>query len=309
MFQSVFAPVSSSSTSNSIAVPRTDSNAVDIMEKTDGPSVLITGCGSGGIGHALAREFKNHGYMVFATLLAHESQDHLTKLGVTTLIADVTDDGDIKRLQEVVSQKTGGRLDVLINNAGICYTMTAIDTDVKQVEKMFAVNVFGPMRMVHVFHPLLIRAHGKIVNIGSVGGIVPYIYGCNYNATKAALHHWGNTLRVEMKPLGVSVINIISGEIGTNILKGDQGRRLPTGSFYQPLADEFAHHVGRTPETTTPEQYAKSVVAEVMKRRPRAWFWTGARSSAVWFGDTFLPRTIWDWVFSREFNLSKLNQT
>ena len=56
--------------------------------------------------------------------------------------------------------------------------MPATDTDVKEVEKMFAVNVFGPMRMVHHFHPLLIRARGKIVNTGSVGGIVPYVYGC-----------------------------------------------------------------------------------------------------------------------------------
>lgn len=80
--------------------------------------------------------------------------------------------------------------------------MTAIDTDVREVEKMFAVNVFGPMRMVHFFHQLIVAANGKIVNIGSVGGIVPYVYGASYNATKAALHHWGNTLRVEMKPLG-----------------------------------------------------------------------------------------------------------
>jgi 1-acylglycerone phosphate reductase len=58
------------------------------------------------------------------------------------------------------------------------YTMTAIDTQVKEVEKMFAVNVLGPMRMVHFFHPLLIEAKGKVVNIGSVGGIVPYVYGC-----------------------------------------------------------------------------------------------------------------------------------
>jgi len=55
--------------------------------------------------------------------------------------------------------------------------MTAIDTDVREVEKMFAVNVLGPMRMVHFFHRLLVRAQGKVVNIGSVGGIVPYIYG------------------------------------------------------------------------------------------------------------------------------------
>lgn len=58
--------------------------------------------------------------------------------------------------------------------------MTGIDTDVEQVQKMFNVNLFGPMRMVHHFHPLLIRARGTIVNIGSIGGIVPYVYGCRY---------------------------------------------------------------------------------------------------------------------------------
>lgn len=58
--------------------------------------------------------------------------------------------------------------------------MTAIDTDVAAVQAMFDVNVFGPMRMVHHFHDLLIRAGGTIVNIGSVGGIVPFVYGCQF---------------------------------------------------------------------------------------------------------------------------------
>jgi 1-acylglycerone phosphate reductase len=80
--------------------------------------------------------------------------------------------------------------------------MTAIGTDITEVEKMFAVNVFGPMRMVRFFHPLIMKAKGKVVNIGSVGGIVPYVYGASYNATKAALPHWGNTLRVELRPFG-----------------------------------------------------------------------------------------------------------
>lgn len=110
--------------------------------------------------------------------------------------------------------------------------MTAADTQVKEVEKMFAVNVFGPMRMVHFFHPLLVAAKGVIVNIGSIGGVIPYVYGASYNASKAALHHYGNTLRVEMKPFGVRVINVISGEVGTNILKRDAvaERGLPSGT-------------------------------------------------------------------------------
>lgn len=57
------------------------------------------------------------------------------------------------------------------------YTMTAIDTDVNAVKRMFEVNVFGPMQMVHHFHDMLIRAAGTIVNIGSIGGVVPYMYG------------------------------------------------------------------------------------------------------------------------------------
>jgi NADP-dependent 3-hydroxy acid dehydrogenase YdfG len=60
------------------------------------------------------------------------------------------------------------------------YTMTAIDTDVRSVQRMFDVNVFGPMRMVHYFHSMLIRSSGTIVSIGSIGGIVPYIYGCRF---------------------------------------------------------------------------------------------------------------------------------
>ncbi|KAJ0289810.1 hypothetical protein COL922a_014284, partial [Colletotrichum nupharicola] len=140
-------------------------------------SVLITGCGKGGIGHALDLEFKRRGYDVFTTLLAHEPREHLVDEGIHAFTADVTKDADIISLKETISSETSGSLDVLVNCAGICYTMTAIDTQVSEVEKMFAVNVFGPMRMVHIFHPLLIQAKGTVVNIGSVGGIVPYVYG------------------------------------------------------------------------------------------------------------------------------------
>ena len=59
--------------------------------------------------------------------------------------------------------------------------MTAIDTDVDSVKRMFDVNLFGPMRMVHHFHDIIIQASGTIVNIGSIGGIVPYMYGCKIN--------------------------------------------------------------------------------------------------------------------------------
>lgn len=171
----------------------------------------------------------------------------------------------------------------VIELRGIAYTMPAVDTDVTVVEKMYAVNVFGPMRMVHHFHRMIIAAKGTIVNVGSIGGITPYVYGSAYNGSKAALIHWGATLRVEMLPFGqvssnshlsitmidedlsVKVVNIISGEVGTNILKNDRFRKLPEGqsphrtqvdctkicldSVYAPMSDAFEAHVRRTPGT------------------------------------------------------------
>lgn len=56
--------------------------------------------------------------------------------------------------------------------------MTAGDTDIVQVQKMFEVNVFGPIRIFAEFHRFLVMAQGTVVNIGSVGGMVPYVYGC-----------------------------------------------------------------------------------------------------------------------------------
>ena len=87
--------------------------------------------------------------------------------------------------------------------SGIAYTMPATDSDLSIVSKMYAINVLGPMRMVTHFHRMIIEVKGKIVNIGSIGGVTPYVYGSAYNGSKAALVHWGATLRVEMLPFGL----------------------------------------------------------------------------------------------------------
>ncbi|RYP20628.1 hypothetical protein DL765_002699 [Monosporascus sp. GIB2] len=251
---------------------------------------------------------RDQGFKVFSTLLPFEDKQHLEEIGARVLICDITKEEDVVGIRKAIEDETEGRLFVLINNAGICYTMTAADTDVREVEKMFAVNVFGHMRIVHHFHRMVVQAKGVIVNIGSIGGIVPYVYGSSYNASKAALHHYGDTLRVEMKPFGVRVVNVISGEVSTNILKTDQRsqRELPHDSLYQPLAEEFKAHISRTPKTITPDRYAEGVVKEILKDSPAIWFWHGAQTSLVRWCDMLLPRTFWDSMFWKEFKFGKL---
>ena len=86
-------------------------------------------------------------------------------------------------------------------DSGMLVKAPATDLEIDTVVKeMFEVNVYGVMRMVQEFVHLLIAAEGTIVNIGSVAALIPYVYGSAYSATKGALHSYGDTLRVEMKP-------------------------------------------------------------------------------------------------------------
>ncbi|KAI0116549.1 hypothetical protein GGR51DRAFT_546055 [Nemania sp. FL0031] len=252
---------------------------------------LVTGCGRGGIGEALVQQFALRGITPIATILPSEASDHLTQLGILCYVLDITSEESVLELRKEVASLTGGHLDILVNNAA--YTMPAIDSDVTEVQHMFDVNVFGPMRMVHHFHHMIIQSSGTIVNIGSIGGVIPYVYGAAYNGSKAALHHWSNTLRIEMAPFDVKVLTIISGEVGTNILKRDAGRQLPTGSYYSPLAVAFQKHVQRVPDTTDRHEYARHVVAQSLKDSPPAWYWFGKATLSVWILTTFGWRTIW----------------
>ncbi|RBA21814.1 hypothetical protein FPRO05_14370 [Fusarium proliferatum] len=270
---------------------------------------LVTGCGQGGIGEALVMEYKRLSMHAIATVLPHESSVHLSQAGITCFPLDVTNEDSVSELKLKLEELTGGRLHILVNCAGIAYTMTAIDTDVIAVQRMFDVNVFGPMRIVHHFHDMIIEASGTIVNIGSIGGTIPFVYGSSYNASKAALQHWSNTLRVEMAPFRVKVITVISGEVNTNILKADAHRRLPEGSYYSALAKEFEQHVLRKPKNATDRlELAENVVKESLKSRPSAWFWFGSFSTLTKFLDTFAWRTIWDSILWRMFDMKKLQR-
>ncbi|ORY71932.1 uncharacterized protein BCR38DRAFT_454323 [Pseudomassariella vexata] len=181
---------------------------------------LVTGCGKGGIGEALVKDYTRQGVRVIAIVLPKEPSEHLDEAGITWFTLDVTNEEYVIHLKRKISALTDGSLDFR-----------------KCVgQGMFDVNLFGPMQMVHHFHGMIIQASGTIVNIGSIGGIVPYIYGSSYNASKAALHHWSNTLCVEMSPfkltLAIAVAHqnhtkVIPGEVGTNILKNDVHRELP----------------------------------------------------------------------------------
>jgi NAD(P)-dependent dehydrogenase (short-subunit alcohol dehydrogenase family) len=136
-------------------------------------TVLITGCSSRGIGAAVALALANRNNHVFATARSiSKIPESLTSLqNVTVLSLDVTSESSVASAVKTV-ESHGRGLDVLINNAAIGYTMPLLDIDLNHAHQVYETNVWGVLRVIQGFKDLLIKSHGKIVNVSSVGGAV-----------------------------------------------------------------------------------------------------------------------------------------
>jgi 1-acylglycerone phosphate reductase len=215
-------------------------------------------------------------------------------------------------LKGQVSSITGGKLDILYNNAGRNYTVPALDYDMEEVHDLFQANVYSVMQMCKAFTSLLIETKGTIVQTGSLAAIMPYVWGSAYNASKAALHAYSNTLRVELAPLGVRVIIIITGGVKSNIARVH--RDLPQDSYYLPLADEYESRLTHSQQVGQDTQkYANSCVRHVLQGdgwlRQKRWVWEGNLSWLVWFAWSWLPHSLLDYYFMWKFKLSRLRGT
>ncbi|KAJ7607315.1 NAD(P)-binding protein [Roridomyces roridus] len=271
-------------------------------------SVLITGCTPGGIGHALAKEYHARGLQVFATARKKEVLSDLAALGIETLQLDVSQTDSVKAARDAVASITGGTLNIRVNNAGLGCSVPATDLDLDDVKTVYEANVFGPMRMVQEFASLLIASsEGRIVNIGSMAGIMPVPFGSAYNSSKAALHAYSNTLRLEMAPFNVQVTTVVTGGVNTSIYAKE--RPIKDSSIYSPIADVVAG--GRIPRSQveamiTAETYAKHLVSKTLNRSVSAWMWEGSGAWICWTIDKVFGRTAFDWMFSWSMGLYKL---
>jgi 1-acylglycerone phosphate reductase len=147
------------------------------MQTIPKKSVLITGCSTGGIGWAMAKNFHQRGFYVFATARDISRIDNLLNLSdIEILELDVTIPKTIAQCKEIVVKRTGGRLDVLLNNAGIEFNSPLLDTDLEEAKKLFDVNVWGPLAMVQAFAPLLIEAGGVVFNQSSIYGVLNMVW-------------------------------------------------------------------------------------------------------------------------------------
>src|SRR5215468_419555 len=189
------------------------------MKPAAGPRVaLITGAASG-LGRAIALALMKDGFTVFGTSRRPEDRAALTEFPM--LAVDVRSDDSVRvALQEIRSRV--GRLDVLVNNAGVRFLGAAEETSVDEAKAVFETNFFGAHRVTAAALPLLREAGGgRIVNITSLSGLNALPFGSVYSASKWALEAYSESLRHEVKQLGICVSIVEPGAIHS------EGRESP----------------------------------------------------------------------------------
>ena len=189
------------------------------MKPTDN-TILITG-GSNGIGLELANQFLKLGNTVIITGRSlprlNEAKNKFPELYIFQSDAGVS--SDIKSLYEKVS-KQFPTLNVLINNAGIMRKLNLHDTsmDLDNINQEIAINLSGPVRMVNQFLPLLkLQQEAAIMNVSSGLAFVPFPISPVYSATKAGVHFYTQTLRIQLKNTKIKVFELLPPLTNTDL--------------------------------------------------------------------------------------------
>lgn len=194
--------------------------------------VLITGA-STGLGETIANYLVKQGYIVYGTSRAIEGQ---TKL-FHTLNMDVCNDKSIQDVvQRIIEEK--GRIDVLVNNAGLAIAGPVEALPLVEVQRVFDTNVMGTLRTIQAVLPSM-REHrsGLIINISSIAAEAGLPFRGGYCASKAAVDRLTEALRFEVAKFGIQACYVQPGGTKTDINKNRLRASLPPDSVYKETFD------------------------------------------------------------------------
>lgn len=242
--------------------------------------VLITGCSDGSLGAALALALHKAGLHVYATARDTKKMASLAALGVETLELDVLSSSSIATVAANIPE-----IDVLINNAGTNYTMPVADLDIAGAKQLFDLNVWSYIAITQAFLPVLLKScHGAIiVNQTSAAGLMPIPWQATYNASKAAISAFSDTMRLELEPFGIKVIDLKTSLVKSNMISDVKktGPSLPKGSIYEPAKELVESYLRGDPFVGAGQdqvEWAEAVLKELLKDEPPLVIYTGENS-------------------------------
>jgi NAD(P)-dependent dehydrogenase (short-subunit alcohol dehydrogenase family) len=272
------------------------------------PTALITGA-STGIGRATALRLAGSGWTVLAGVRKAADGEALRAAGgerVIPLELDVTNPAQIERAAERVGELAPGGLDALVNNAGSAVGGPLELISLDDLRRQFDVNFFGHVAVTQALIPALRRAHGRIVLISSVGGLVTTPYLAPYHASKYALEAVANSLRLELAGSHVQVALIEPGSVATPIWEKNRGQ---VEEFTVPaeLCEQYGHvpaAMAKALQNTArrgipPERVAQTIERALSAKRMRARYLIGRDAHAMVWASRLLPDLLFDRLLRR----------
>jgi NAD(P)-dependent dehydrogenase (short-subunit alcohol dehydrogenase family) len=271
----------------------------EAMSQHSGKTAIVTGA-STGIGRASAEALARAGFTVFGTS-RRAMNDGPSQ--VSMLTCDVTDDASVNSLVSTVLSRTG-RIDVLVNNAGIGLLGGAEESSISQVQALFDVNLFGVMRLTNAVLPSMRqRSQGRIINISSVLGLIPAPYSAHYSATKHALEGYSESLDHETRAFNIRVSLIEPAYTRSVFEQSALEPDSPLKEYQQARADARALLRDAMTIADQPEVVAKAVLLAATAARPGRRYPTGKVARQVSVLRRFVPAEMFDKSLRKQMRL------
>ena len=264
-------------------------------------SVLVTGASSG-IGHSAATHLAREGWIVFAGV--RNAGEATFETTVEEVQLDVTSADSIAAARDAV----GGRLDALVNNAGIPVTGPVEAIPVEDFRTLIETNLIGQFAVTQAFLPLIREAQGRIVFVGSLGGRVAFPYSSAYHASKFGIEGLAESLRAEMRPFGVGVSVVEPGSMSTEIwgkgrehLATVRARLTPEqeAAYGEALAGFDATLASANEQGEEPQKVAEVIAKALTARKPNDRYLVGRGAGTLTLLESILPAPLFDRVKQR----------
>ena len=263
--------------------------------------VLITG-GSSGIGKSIGEFLHQKGFIVYGT-----SRNPEKVLNSIFPLVDL-DVRDVESIHLAVAQiiQSTGRLDVVINNAGVGITGPLEEIPMEEIKNNFDTNFFGPIAVMKAVLPQMRQQKsGLIVNITSIAGYMGLPYRSVYSASKGALELITEALRMEVKSFGIQITNVAPGDFATNIAAGRFHAPIIQGSDYERAYGSILKTMDEHVDSgSNPNEMAEAVFQIIQEKNPRIHYKVGAfmqKFSIVL--KRILPDTVYEKMLMNHYKL------
>ncbi len=266
--------------------------------QSDPRVVLVTGASSG-IGASCASYLASRGFRVYGA-----SRRALAPEGVNPLAMDVGSDTSVHRAVQSVMEREG-RLDIVVNNAGIGVAGAVEDTSIEEAKAQFEVNFFGVLRVCRAALPFLrARGSGYLINVGSIGGLIAIPYQGLYSASKFAIEGLTESLRMEVRPFGIRTVLIEPGDHRTSFTECRSMTSASKGSVYAGKAGPAVARMAKDEQNgAAPEAVGRLLYRIVNTANPRLRYTVGPapQRAAVWL-KRLLPNAAMERIMRSQYS-------